>query len=163
MTPSDYVQWLLTTNLQQLDLSDDSDFGTPELISNFGFGLLEEEREYALAKAEDKPKEAGDVLAYYTLLAVSLGFSRDYISGRIASTSTQFTVDSPVLGLAGSLKRLFRGDGSSANVEGNAFLTLLYVITNAGIPADALADLNKRKLTERLERTSTFHGSGDNR
>ncbi len=163
MTPSSYTQWLIDTNLKQLQLADDSDFGTTELISNFGFGLLEEWHEFVSASSAEQAKEAGDCLAYYCLLAVSLGFSRDFISDRLDKVSYNRSVEAPVQGLAGSLKRLFRGDGSPSIVEGQAYRLLAFVLSYATLTFEAVADLNKQKLTDRLARTSTFHGSGDNR
>ncbi len=163
MKAHEYVQWLITTNLKQLQLADDSDFGTPELMANFGFGILEEYFEYTKATVENQPKEAGDVLAYFVLLSVSLGFSRDHVSARLASTATEKSLNSKVDELAGALKRVFRGDGSPAEVEMCAYSLLLWTIGSVSIPVEALADLNRTKLTDRLERLGTFEGSGDNR
>jgi hypothetical protein len=163
MKPQDYVQWLLSTNLKQHELADDSDFGTPSIMANFGFGVLEEYFEFTSASQENLHKEAGDVLAYYVLLCASLGFSRDQIAARLTSTAVEYSLQTTVSDLSGALKRLFRGDGSAAIVEGYAYRLLLWTIGYCSVPVEALADVNYTKLTDRLSRLSTFHGSGNNR
>lgn len=163
MRPNEYVQWLITTNLKTLDLRDDSDFGTPHLMATFGFGALEEWHEFVSASAAEQPKEAGDYLAYYCLLAVSLGFSRSHVSERLEKVAYNRTLQAPVQELAGALKRLFRGDGSTSAVEGFAYNLLCFVLGHSSLTFEAVAELNRLKLTDRLERLGTFNGSGDNR
>ncbi len=163
MTPSDYVQWLISANATQLKLVDDSDFGTESLMAAFGFGALEEWHEFVNATAAEQPKEAGDYLAYYVLLSVSLGFSRSHVSERLDKVAYNRILQAPVQDLAGALKRLFRGDGSTSAVEGLAYNLLCFVLGHSSLTFEAVAELNKQKLTDRLERLGTFHGSGDNR
>jgi hypothetical protein len=165
MEPRAYLDFIVDFNLRVHSLKKDLDFGADSYLGQFGFGLIEESFELTTALDKDKPYEIGDCLAYYCLLAVSLGFSRDFVSKRLQDLkdSRQFVVESPVASLAGELKRLLRGDGSTSEVETAAYFLLTYCYTYAGVPFEAVATLNSQKLTDRLKRTGTLEGRGDKR
>lgn len=162
MTPETYVNFILDTNADLLGYSSDADFFRN--LPSFAFGLAEEVFEVlASATDESRAKEVGDVAAYYCLLAVALGYTRETIGQALVATSRQSNTTNSVADYLGQAKRYFRGDGDKSKLLAEAYSLLLFSLNYSGLQIEPVLELNHAKLTDRLDRTGTFHGSGDNR
>jgi hypothetical protein len=133
----------------------------PSVLNAFAWGFVEELEEYAEAKAEQKIKEAGDVLAYTTLLLLCAAEVQDVAEVLCYWCKGGFTG----LSFFSNMKRINRENQSID--WANVLCGWTDVLRNAGnlhsLTFADIAEANISKLKDRAERKVMFSGSGDDR
>lgn len=154
-----YIDWLLSVNQDVVKRPAHN-------LPTVGFGLAEEVLELQEAlETEAAVKELGDCTAYYSLLCVCLGYSPQEVAKNLTNVTVALASSAELLKYLGTMKRVFRGDENvgSADVEAAAFQLLMWGYQAVAVSLPAVLAVNKQKLEDRLARTNTFHGKGDNR
>lgn len=185
---TDYRQQLLNLNKDYLinykTPLDYTKLGNAHRFADLGFCLVEEllefseastARDYALFDPRNDStsvhyysnvvKEAGDVLAFVTLLTDALGYTEEleqFIAGKLSVYP-----DSPPE-MAHNLSRSFRqwfrkGVPVEANQIIQALASVLRVCDDHSITLAEIMQVNLDKLVSRFERDTLFTGAGDNR
>lgn len=167
----EYVQALLKLNAGQVTLGT---VHSNRLINNFCWGLLEEYEEF-WAKYEENDitsdiKEAGDVLAYATLILLCFSNSVETVAANLEkiNASVLKTTNYPTfsrLYFTSNLKRFNREDTPiHLHLVEDCLAEVLHIIHLVHkISFKEVATTNISKLTDRKARNVMFKGSGDNR
>lgn len=159
----DYIQWLVSTNVACLAKENK---GFPDAKAHFIIGMIEEYFEWLTCPFEKEILELGDVLAYYCLAMISLGFTAKEITEYLSNQQETNSNAIPETVSAG--KRVLRGDaGAEVLFANSGAKLLLYLVETTEdhmdlvLSIEFIATLNKNKLEQRLESVGTFKGSGD--
>ena len=156
------------TELSKLNES----YVTPAIMPNFkvfnalAWGLIEEYYEYfdSGTNVENRTKEAGDVLAYITLLLLTLNCVNDVAELLDLVDQSAFNFEVCLLSYCSNLKRINReGESFNWTVALALFDFVLADIKTYGVDFKTVAETNLDKLYDRYRRDVMFSGSGDSR
>jgi hypothetical protein len=134
--------------------------------ADLGFCLLEELAELYLAvRREDVLKEAGDVLAFFTLLLSAHGEVDNFEKLKYESGSSCFNdLAEAINHLAKAIRKWFRvHEPVNVKLLVSALNTALMIADDHNITFAEIMQTNISKLKDRAARDTLFTGSGDNR
>jgi hypothetical protein len=173
----DNIYWTYVNSLAKLNekLITPGVFPGLKVFNALSWGLIEEYYEYAAADfTENKIKEAGDTLAYITLLLLSYNSVNDTADLLHLLDLGSFSKNMSLLEYCSNLKRLNREDETfnwaaavalfkSVFDDVKTYFVKVPEIGVINVSFDIIATVNIEKLTYREERSILFSGAGDNR